>query len=54
MNLCDPVEVDLLYHQSVTDVFEGRIPLTKTDTVSHNLFAKHRHVIMFQFIRNSQ
>ena len=34
VNLYDPVEVDLLYHQSVTDVFEGKIPLTKVDAVS--------------------
>ncbi len=33
VNLMDPVEVDLLYHQSVTDLFEGKIPLTKDDTV---------------------
>ena len=34
VNINDPVEVDLLYHQSVTDLFEGKIPLTKSDTVS--------------------
>lgn len=36
LNLKDPVEVDLLYNQSVTDVFEQKIPLTKTDAVSWN------------------
>ena len=34
VNKCDPVEVDMLYHQSVTDVFEEKIPLTKSDAVS--------------------
>ena len=34
MNVCDPVEVDLLYNQSVTDVFEGKIHVTKADAVS--------------------
>ena len=38
MNLNDPVEIDLLYHQSVTDVFEQKIPLTKSDAVSLLLF----------------
>lgn len=33
-NLSDPVEVDMLYHQSVTDVFEQKILLTKRDAVS--------------------
>lgn len=34
MNECDPIEVDMLYHQSVTDVFECKVPLTKEDAVS--------------------
>lgn len=34
MNLHDPVEVDMLYHQSVTDLFDQKIPLTKKDAVS--------------------
>jgi len=38
VNLNDPVEIDLLYHQSVTDVFEQKIPLTKSDAVIVNLF----------------
>ncbi|ELU17223.1 hypothetical protein CAPTEDRAFT_210514 [Capitella teleta] len=32
-NLNDPVEVDMLYHQSVTDVFEQKILLTKRDAI---------------------
>ena len=34
VNYNDPVEVDLVYHQSVTDLFEQKIPLTKEDAVS--------------------
>ena len=33
-NLQDPVEIDLLYHQSITDLFEEKILLTKADVVS--------------------
>ncbi len=33
LNLSDPVEVDVVYHQSVTDLFEGKIPLTREDAV---------------------
>ena len=33
LNLNDPIEIDLLYHQSVTDVFDQKIPLTKADAV---------------------
>ncbi|CAD5123362.1 DgyrCDS11718 [Dimorphilus gyrociliatus] len=32
-NLDDPVEIDMLYHQSVTDVFEKKIPLTQEDAI---------------------
>ena len=33
VNYHDPVEVDLIYHQSVTDLFEQKIPLTKHDAL---------------------
>jgi len=33
VNLNDPIEIDLLYHQSVTDLFDQKIPLTKADAV---------------------
>jgi len=33
VNLTDPIEIDLLYHQSVTDLFDQKIPLTKADAV---------------------
>ena len=29
------MEVEVLYHQSVTDVFEGKVPLTKDDAVGY-------------------
>ena len=35
MNLNDPIEIDLLYHQSVTDLFDQKIPLTKADAVRY-------------------
>ena len=41
VNVNDPVEIDLLYHQSVTDVFDQKIPLTKFDAVSE------RHLTRF-------
>ena len=34
MNPRDPKEVEMMYHQCVTDVFEEKIPLTKSDAVS--------------------
>ena len=34
VNPSDPKEVEMMYHQSVTDVFEEKIPLTKSDAVS--------------------
>jgi len=36
VNLNDPIEIDLLYHQSVSDVFDQKIPLTKADAVRMN------------------
>lgn len=36
VNLNDPIEIDLLYHQSVTDLFDQKIPLTKADAVRMN------------------
>ena len=41
MNMNDPVEIEMLYTQSVTDVFEEKIPLTKQDAVSHNVLCVH-------------
>ena len=31
MNLNDPSEVSLLYHQLSSDVFEQKVPLTRSD-----------------------
>ena len=46
-NIHDPVEIDLMYHQSVTDVFEEKIPLTKQDAVRGFMFThNHRAAIL--------